>query len=216
MTMFNRDDIKLDIPGTDVYQDSPLLWTRIVADVFPDAFAWSLFSKSPIDKDSMNRFLSVQTMRALFNDALAGFLSIPYISTSIRAPVLGVLMERKRRRQPIVDLLIDKLAPPEATRGKKVAQFATELYAPFFLGIALERSEQPQDILGNIIKYRKEAKSLRNKLRADRRAFAGRGHDYVNRIVGSINGFTDERRDQIKGSNARDNGGDHSTSCNPL
>jgi hypothetical protein len=189
--MFRRDDIKLNIQNTNRYQDSPDYWDGIPA----SHFAKSLFSGSTIDRDSMNAFLSVQTMRTLFNDVLAGFLSMPYLSTSIRAPVLGVVMQRKAQLKPVVDALIDALGPADATPWEKNLPFTSELYAPFFLGLVLEKSSRPEDILPNILEYRKKAEPLRRQLRTDREAWSGRGRTYLKTIIGSINGFTDKEKD---------------------
>ncbi len=183
--MFRRDDIRLDIQSTDTYQDSPPYWNGVPA----SHFGGSLFSGSTIDRDSMNEFLSVQTMRTLFNDVLAGFLSIPYLSTSIRSPIISIVMQRKVQLQPLVDALIEAIATTNATQGDKKLPFASELYAPFFLGLVLEKSSRPKDILPNILEYRRKAEPLRKQLATDREVWSGRGRPYLKNVIKSINMF---------------------------
>ena len=183
--MFGRDDIRLDIQSTDMYQNSPPNWNGVPASYFVD----SLFSGSAIDRDSMNEFLSVQTMRTLFNDVLAGFLSIPYLSTSIRAPIISIVMQRKVQLQPLVDALIEAIATADATLEDKNLPFASELYAPFFLGLVLEKSNRPEDILPNILEYRRKAEPLRKQLATDREVWSGRGRPYLKNVIKSINKF---------------------------
>jgi hypothetical protein len=189
--MFGRTDIRLNIQNTNQYQDSPPSWDGIPA----SHFGQSLFSGNMIDKDSMNAFLSVQTMRTLFNDTLAGFLSIPYLSTSIRAPVLAVIIKRKIQLQPVVDALHDALGLADVTPEENNVTFTSELYAPFFLGLVLEKASCPQDILPIVLEYRNKAETLRKQLRIDREEWSGRGRTYIKKMIASMTGFTDKEKE---------------------
>lgn len=182
---FKRDDIALDIPSTDHYQDSPGLWDGIPA----SQFAERLFSGAGVERNHLNRFLSVQTMRALFNDVLAGLMGVPYVSTSIRAPILVVIMQRKVKLKPIVDAVIEALSSPARGMPDGELSYASAISAPFFLGVVLERSQRPGDILGNLIMYREKAEPLRRQLNKDREAWSGRGNAYLRKVCQSMTRF---------------------------
>lgn len=187
--VLKRDEIRINLQATTHHQNSPYEWDGIPAGYY----AGSLFSRGRVDVQKMNEFLSVQTMRTLFNDALSGILAVPYLSSSIRAPVTGVLMNRKLQLQPIVDALIDELAPPASADDCKSASYAIELQAPFFLGLVLQESQRPEEILSRIMEYRRRAEPLRKQLAADREAWSGRGGAYVEALVKSMRGFTENQ-----------------------
>ena len=74
------DSIEIDLQHVDHYQDSPFRWNGVLAHSYfgtlPSTVGGALSSSQRNDR---NLFLSVQTMRTLFNDRLAGYLQLPYL-----------------------------------------------------------------------------------------------------------------------------------------
>lgn len=106
--------IRLDFDAYDRYQDSPLGWNGI----FAHEYASTLLNGSVLsDKVERNEYLSIQTMRTLFNDRLAGYLQVPYLASSFRAPIQSLLLARKAETQLLVDRIIASLGPPPPRPG---------------------------------------------------------------------------------------------------
>ena len=182
---FSLEEIRLNLQSTNEYQNSPYCWDGIPASHFTE----KLFSGSGVDTDKISSYLSVQTMRTLFNDVIAGILSIPYISTSIRSSIVSLIMKRKIHLQPVVDSLIENICGAEASVEENTSPYATQISAPFYLGLILEKSNCPDDIIPNILMYRHKAEALRTQLAKDRKAWSGRGRSYIKTICQSVNGF---------------------------
>src|ERR1700759_4782422 len=92
---FGNNYISLNRAIWDREQDSPAGWDGVPASYY---FGNSLPSGAPVKGEalrSLNDFLSVQTIRTIFNDNLAAMLGVPYIPTSIRSPVYSVLLSQK-------------------------------------------------------------------------------------------------------------------------
>src|SRR5262249_16321633 len=74
--LLDRDDIQVNADIIDREQDSPYDWDGVPATHF---FTLG-FDISTSDSQSLGDFLSVQTIRALYNDNFAGMLGVPYLS----------------------------------------------------------------------------------------------------------------------------------------
>jgi hypothetical protein len=111
--------------------------------------------------------LGVHTVRAGFNDAIAGVLGLPYLATSIRLPVSSELADRKTRVLWVLRRLIANSSPAGPAEPATFAP-RTQIAAPLLLGLVLERMSKPEDYRPALDEVRERFAPLRAHLREDR------------------------------------------------
>lgn len=181
-----RDDIKLDGAVLDRFQDSPLYWDGV-----PASHYFSGLSSSGEDRDdpgSLNEFLSVQTIRALYNDEVAGFLKLPYLSSSLRAPIYSELLRRKLEAQLLADKLFGSIGPRQLEPDDR-GPYVVEASAPFVLGIILSRIASPGDFWTVLHELRHELAPLRGRLHEERDHWRGRTGAYLKNYLRHLNDY---------------------------
>jgi len=171
-----ESEIKFSTDAIDASQDSPYAWDGVPATHFFDTHL-----------NDVNDFVSVQTVRALVNDNLAGAIGVPYISSSIRTPITSWLMANRIETQLLADQLIDQVA---GIRAKKASRgpYATELSMPFLTAVAVKRSTSADDYWNQVAELREQFEPVRRKFREDREDWRGRKgpylRDYVTKALG--------------------------------
>jgi len=181
---FGRDDIRLDAHRVGLDQDSPLYWDGVPASYF-------MYKKLSLEAGrpgELNEFLSVQTIRALYNDILAGALGVPYLSTSLRAPVYAELLTRKLETQLLADKLLAGLGPP-ASQSVEPGPYIAELSAPFLLGVVLSRIKQPGEYWSALGELRQSFAPLRKRIDEDRDQWEGRSNPYIANYLRHVSGY---------------------------
>ena len=170
--------VKLNISEYDEYQASPPVWDGVVAGSYWD----HLVSSDPwfdTDQDQLNGWLSIQTMRTLFNDKLASRLRTTYIPQSMRTVVHADLVAVKASTQMVRDklvaeagsqLVVDRLLGGVGTGTVSAAEldstgpYMREYGAPLVLGLAMERMATPGDWAGAVSDLRERFQPLRRAL----------------------------------------------------
>jgi hypothetical protein len=171
-------------------QDSPAYWDGVPATYFLEghfSFKGATSPTRPGDQ-SLNSFVTIQTIRALFNDNLAALLGIPYVSTSLRSPVYAELLRHKLETQMLADSLLATIGPPmlkEPSRGPYVA----ELTAPFLLGVVLSRMTTPEDYWDVVKHLRESFRPLRERIAADRNDWEGKSGTYLAHYIKYLQGY---------------------------
>lgn len=183
-----QTDIHLNL-NYNVFQQSPDFWDGIPASYYIP-LRRTLGNK--VD-EQMNEFLSVQTIRTLFNDGFAGFVGVPYIGTSIRAGVHAVLLRRKLETQLIADKLLSHIGPRPLRH--RTSTYVAESSAPFILGLILEKIGSRENFWTALADYRARFQPLRERLRADRREWDGKSGQYVRRLTRHLGGLSREAND---------------------
>jgi len=183
-------EIKLNLRAWDRYQDSPPFWNGIMASYYAD-FTDEDNLRPEGNKTERDEFLSIQTMRLLFNDELAGFLGLPYLSSSFRSCIHSNLIAKKVEMRLLLDKLISSIGPrpPEPDMDYP---YASECSAPFLLGLILEQMERPDDfwsILGN---YRRRFAPLRKKILEDKDKWIGGSSNYLRGFLGVFNDISED------------------------
>jgi hypothetical protein len=183
--------VKLDFSRLGSYQDSPSYWDGIPASYYHGTLLGSTASSQSARTesartDSIDEFLSVQTLRALFNDQLAGFLALPYLATSLRSPIQSLLIARKIETQRLVDHMLNAVGPPLRSQEKdrtSTSPYMAECSAPFLLGIVLEKMRRPDDYWAVIREYRRRFAPLRERILLDRDKWQGRSGQYLEQFT---------------------------------
>jgi hypothetical protein len=184
-----RDDISLNQSLWDSAQDSAYTWDGIPAShYFGDIGTPSMTPRTADELRSLNDFLSIQTIRALFNDSLAGMLDVPYIPTSIRSPIHSILLSQKIRTQSLADRLLSQIGPP-LLEAPNTTAYVAEVSAPFLLGIALSRMRAPDDYWGVVEELRDSFAPLRTRIAADREEWQGRSGVYLSEYLKHLKGY---------------------------
>lgn len=171
-----RQDISLDGGVLDKVQDSPRYWDGVPASQYFSTLFLS--EKGQEDLDSLNEFLSVQTIRALYNDEVAGLLKLPYLSCSLRAPIYSELLRRKLLSQLLADKLFGSLGPRPLEPSDR-GSYVVEASAPFLLGILLSRMASPSDFWTVLHELRHSLAPLRRRLHEERDSWRGRTGPYL-------------------------------------
>lgn len=175
---------RLDLQMVSNHQDSPLYWNGVLAHAYTDALARD---PTRVTSDAgANEYLSIQTMRTLFNDSLAGYLSLSYLPSSIRAPIHAVVLGAKVERQLVVDSLIERIGPRTVSANTSRSPYTGEFSAPFMLGLVLGRMESPGDFWRAVSDMREEFAPLRRRIAEDRDAWDGRRTQYVEDLMAPL------------------------------
>lgn len=185
---FGRDEISLNRSIWDRQQDSPAGWDGIPATYYFDNSLPSAPLHTTESLQSLNDFLSVQTIRTIFNDNLAAMLNVPYIPTSIRSPVYSVLLSQKIKTQHLADRLLGQIGPPPL-ETPNTAAYVAELSVPFLLGIAFSRMGNVEDYWRIIEDLRNSFAPLRARLSADRNEWQGRSGAYLSEYLKHLKGY---------------------------
>ncbi len=184
---YNRQDIVVDPSLVMTNQDSPLEWDGIPATYYIS----DIVSRGALLEDqhtSFNTFLSVQTVRALYNDNIAGMLGIPYLCTSLRSPIYSELLSLKLETQLLADKLLAGIGPPIASDVSS-GPYTAEVAAPFLLGIILSRIEHPGEYWHAVALLRKSFAPLRKRLAEEREQWNGRTGGYVANYLKHISNY---------------------------
>jgi hypothetical protein len=177
-------DIRLNLSYSR-FQPSPSYWSGIPA----SEYIWTAFQGANAD-DELRDFLSVQTIRALFNDGLAGFLGIPYLSTSIRAPVQSEILRRKIDIQLLLDKLLSSIGP-KPLRSNKRSVYMCQCSAPFVLALILQRIEKPHEFWQTLTEYRSKFEPLRRRIAEDRNKWEERRGQYLSGLTKHFTEFSE-------------------------
>jgi hypothetical protein len=177
-TFLGREDITIDGRVIDRAQDSPQYWDGVPASFYLSTYIPSPSCMPHHESDSLNEFLSVQTIRALYNDNIAGLLRIPYLSSSIRSPIYSELLRRKLETQLTADKLLASLGPSPIAAPSN-SPYVVEASAPFLLGIILSRMKSPADFWTALHELRQEFAPLRRRLHDDSDSWRGRSGVYL-------------------------------------
>lgn len=193
----NPDDIALDLSVVHRYHDSPYYWDGVYVGAYLDSQVSALTTDNTMTKgrdNNLDEFLSIQTSCILFNDALAGALNLPYMTSSFRNGVYSKVLNRKIRgpladaeeefkRPHILDVVLSKNAPANyQTIGKK-SLYTDYFSAPFLLGLILEKMNKPEDYWKVLSKYRKDLAPLRKKILKDKDKWEGREAGYAKELL---------------------------------
>lgn len=178
-------DVSLELSSLDKYQDSPEYWNGMFAHTYMGDAVWPTMTgpdKAVLSK--RDEFLSIQTMRALFNDQFAGYLEIPYLASSLRTPVQDVILGRKMQGRLVADQLMATLGPPLAPPPlNDGSPYMAQVSAPFMLGLILEKMSTPSDYWRVVDEYRERFAPLRKKLRIDRDEWQDRPTEYIRDLL---------------------------------
>jgi hypothetical protein len=134
----------------------------------PVAEAFATAHGVPVHRDRLAMALGINTVRAGFNDAVAGALGVPYIATSIRLPVSSDLTDRKTYLLWVLRQLIATSSPPGIAQPATFAS-RTPIAAPLLLGLVLERMSKPEDYRVALDEVRDRFAPLRAQLREDQK-----------------------------------------------
>lgn len=158
-------DLHLDLNAYDRYTDSPGDWAgAIEGDAGNElTLAWLATGATPSVRDD---YLSVVTMRAIFNDFLSARLRVPYLASSLRAPIHCELIAARARVLLAADDVLARVAPPPLGHGRGPYRVATA--APFPLALALTKMSHPEDYWAAITELRLRMQPLRDSLRRAR------------------------------------------------
>jgi hypothetical protein len=180
-----RNQIKLDLTYS-LFQPSPDYWSGVPA----SGYMSSIFGSTKAD-DEMCRFLSVQTIRALFNDGLAGFVGMPYLSTSFRAPVQSVILRRKTDTQLLLDKLLSSIEP-KPLQSKRRSVYMSQCTAPLVLALILKEIDKPHQFWEKLTEYRTRFEPLRRRIAEDRNQWEERRAQYLSRLTRHFAEFTEK------------------------
>jgi len=170
------NEIDLSLYAYDEYQDSPMAWNGIVASHYSE-FLNGLELKRDGDKKIRNEFLSIQTMRALFNDRLANMLGIPYLSSSFKSSIHSLILKYKVETRHILDRIIYSISSSENIENDH--SYCSQYSAPFLLGLILEQMKEPYDYWEKLYYYRQKFSPLRKKILQDRDNWSGKPTEYL-------------------------------------
>lgn len=176
--------VSLQMGAFDKYQDSPPTWDGLFAHSYMhDRVLPNMSDPSLEAQKHRDEFLSIQTMRALFNDRLAGELQVPYLASSLRTPIQSVLLARKVELNTAMDRLLSRLGPRVAKpRDQDSSTYMAPVSAPFALGLVLEKMSEPSDYWEVVCEYRERFSPLRKKLWDDRDEWDMRPDEYAKRF----------------------------------
>lgn len=184
-----KGDVNVDLYAyKDNYQNSPLYWDGILASYYVEKIGQNAMISGG-DKASRDEFLSIQTMRVIFNDRLSGFLGIPYLSSSIKSCIHSTIIRKKMETQIIIDRLITEIQS-DVEDNKTDSPYLTEYSAPFLLGLLLEKMDTPNDYWKVMFEYREKFSPLRKKILADRENWKGKSGQYLKGYQKYINEFS--------------------------
>lgn len=189
---FHPDEVNLNLYiYKDKYQDSPHYWDGVFASYYFD----SLLAQNQLlergSNDVRDEFLSIQTMRTIFNDRLAGFIGIPYYSSSLKSCIHSKILENKMERRMMIDQLIYEIGPKNDNLDSN-SPYITEYSAPFLLGLILERMKNPDDYWDLLKEYKEKFSPLRKKIVQDKNQWDGRSGHYLSNYLKYINDFTND------------------------
>jgi hypothetical protein len=173
------EQITLDMDAYDTYTDSPPDWDGTIARHYATREAlvdWWDVSRDP---DERSRFLSIQTLRTVFNDRLGTELGVPYMASCIRSTVHAELVWAKGDLQLLTDQLVANTAGARPAGGDSSHRYRVEVRAPFVLGLALERMRDPEDLWPVLLTLRQEFAPLRKQLAKDRETWESDAGSYV-------------------------------------
>jgi hypothetical protein len=196
-----KQEVILDLHAHDEYQDSPGYWDGIPAShYFGDLFAPALY---PSDKSakSRNGFLSIQTIRTLYNDAVAGALGIPYVSSSLRSPIHWLLIREKTEMRLLLDQLLSEVGPPTVSEPDAMQEnpYMAEFSAPFLLGLVLEKMATHNDYWPVVLDYRERFAPLRKRIAREREQWNGRSGAYLDRFLSEFRGASEQYGPRVRG-----------------
>lgn len=181
-----RDDVRIDGAVLDQFQDSPLYWDGVPASYYFSGLFCS--ERKHDDLDAVNQFLSIQTIRALYNDEVAGFLKLPYLSSSLRAPIYSELLRQKLEAQLLADKLFASLGPRPLQTSDR-GSYVVEASAPFLLGIILSRMSSPKDFWTVLLELRDQLAPLRRRLQEERADWHGSTGLYLKNYLRHLNHY---------------------------
>src|SRR5208337_2503476 len=93
-------EIELNLYAFDSYQDSPYYWDGIFASYYVEGLN-GLELRINGNKQVRDEFLSIQTMRVIYNARLSGFLKIPYFSSSLKSCIHSKIISNETHTQEI-------------------------------------------------------------------------------------------------------------------
>lgn len=177
------EPLRLDLGTFDRYQDSPADWDGVPASYYAD-FAMRHLST---DTGVLQSFLAIQTMRAFFNDRVAGLLNVPYLASALRAPAIRESLAQKVIVRSEVDRLFERIANL-SKRGNEDAEgpYIRPVAAPPLLAAVLKRMEDLSDYWQVVEDLRVEFTGFRETIRKDRKSLAGRSDSFLKRYASSL------------------------------
>lgn len=108
-----RDPVPIDLRTVIHDQPSPGMWDGTVASDYMDL----AYAGVSLEGRALTEFLSVQTMRTLYNDRVAGMLGVPLWSSAFRSPISARLLRQKAEKRPVADEVLGRLMPRQAPSG---------------------------------------------------------------------------------------------------
>ena len=187
MMGFPNNFINLDFREYDYYQDSPgfkgaipPFWNGSVASYY---IKESFGSSTSENIEELNKYLSISCVRTAFLDQVASHLHVPYICSSLRAPVHWCLLSEKVRFQQIADRLLFRLSQAD-NKIEHVAPYIAEFSAPYLLGIAMNNAKNPQEVFENLLVLREKCNPIRKELANSMSDWDGRENDYLQQKFG--------------------------------
>jgi hypothetical protein len=161
-----------------------------LGDTYGYAAALGFLERSYGELHGESAYLPIQTVRAVYNDRVAGLLGLPYLPTSIRLPVAADLSRSRAELLDGIRLLAQSAPGSEPARPQSPTTPPAPLYAPFLLGLVLARMNSPDEFEDAVGYWRDRFAPFRSWLRthpqrelwqaqphALRRELAARMHD---------------------------------------
>jgi hypothetical protein len=181
----NPGEFSLNLRAYDAHQDSPRYWSGELASHYSsELFQGNI--RTPAQQAQRDEFLSIQTMRVLFNDKLSGFLELPYLTSSFRSCIHSQLIARKVETRLLLDKLLSAFGSPDQD-AKKASPYVSEVSAPFLLGLILENMETPKDFWSELYKYRERFAPLRKDVLENRDKWEGSSANYLAKFQPILN-----------------------------
>jgi hypothetical protein len=194
--------VHLDLHAHDTHQDSPMYWDGIIASSYINDLWDPQLYVDPQHARGRDTFLSIQTVRTLFNDALAGALGIPYMASALRGPIHWLLVYEKAKAQLLIDQLLARVGPPTMNDDSAATAsdpYLAELSLPFLLGLVLEKMKGPADYWPVVLDYRERFAPLRRRIALDRNEWSGRSAKYMERFLSELRGGSPRYEHAVRG-----------------
>lgn len=156
------DEVHLDMAAVRSLDSEPMSGhVEFAADVLA---AVGTRTKHSRKRDDLAIALAIQTIRAGFNDAVAGALGVPYLATSIRLPVSSRLARSKTDVLWLLRELIARSSPKGEYCEPKPFETQVKVAAPLILGLVMERMGTPDDYPAALDEIRDRFLPLRREL----------------------------------------------------
>jgi hypothetical protein len=145
----------------------------------------------PSDPDEIVEYVTQQTVRAVFNDRVAGALQLPYLASSVRLPVSQELI---RSHAELLLMLRRVLGHKPADGAAQPGPFTPPepMYAPLMLGVLLDRAAKAgggASVMDRLVELREEMSDVRKFLRdhPDRGDWHEDPRKLLNELSGRLN-----------------------------